>query len=483
MTQKFVISVYCGPQPPIEIDGIKYPDRIIEQQFRFLKDIGVNTIYGQCDIMNSETEEYAFKSLDICEKLGLDYLVKDLIAREYCSLGEPMFGKYLFKDYRRLSETERNELDERFEKSLLRYKSKKAFKGIIFVDEPGAEMFNGIARAKKVFDRVCPDKIFLVNHQHHCCDSAFYQFGGWQIKKDEPLSEEYKFVQDRTHYKYDGFYEDNAIRRYEGFLEKYFDTVKSEIFSYDIYPFIEYKGIKAINKALYELPQLARKLCKKYGLTYWNFLQCGGKWDDLAKITTFADVQLSVSVAMATGAKGLEIYPGCFPNDCLPKTREESGVIDEFGNPTVQYDYYKAALMQAQAVEKYIVPAELKGIIVRGEYYDGNPSAEVLRDEYDMNDIYKGKLPVLADYELKNYKELKKVSCDSQVLVSCFDNGGKSVFLVVNTSPIKATGVKLEFDLKRSFVKIRNGIAENFESDTTEEIALLAGENFAIVIS
>ena len=482
MKNGFIISVYCGPQPPIEINGIKYPDRITEDQFLLLKDLGVTMVYGQCDIMNTETEEYAFRSLDICEKLGLDYLVKDLISREYCSLGEPMFGKYLFKDYRKLSEDERRELDIRFENSLNRYKNKKAFKGIIFVDEPGAEMFAGIARAKRVFDRVCKGKIFLVNHQHHCCDPAFYQFGGWQIKKDENISDEYKFVQDRTRFKYDGFFKDNALSRYENFIEKYFDTVKSEIFSYDIYPFIEYRGLYATNKALYELPQLAKKICDKYGLTYWNFLQCGGKWDGLAKVTNFAEVQLSVSVAMATGAKGLEIYTGCFPNDCLPKTKEESGVIDEFGRTTEQYDYYRAALCQAKAAEKYIDPAELKGIVVNGEYYDGNPSVEVLRDEYEMNDIYKGKLPVFSDYELKEYEELKEVISETQVIVSCFVRNGKSVFMVVNTSTVIATRVKLVFDGETEYIRVQNGRAAKGRGASVEEISLPAGENFVIAI-
>ena len=107
MKNKFVVSVYCGPQPPINVDGKQYPDRMVKEQFELLKDLGVNTVYGQCDIMNLETEVYAFRALEICDELGMDYFVKDLISREYCSLGEKMFNKYHFKDFRNLTEEEK----------------------------------------------------------------------------------------------------------------------------------------------------------------------------------------------------------------------------------------------------------------------------------------------------------------------------------------------------------------------------------------
>ena len=481
MNDKFTISVYCGPQPPIEVDGIKYPDRIKIEQYQLLKDMGINTIYGQCDIMNTDTEEYAFRALDFCAELGLDYLVKDQLSREYCSLGEPMFKIYQYKDFRKLSEEEKCELDARFERSLLRYKDHKAFKGMIFIDEPGKEMFDGIARAKKVFDRVCPDKLFLVNHLHHQTFDRHYQFA-WQDKKDETIEERFLFKQDRTKFKYDGFFHDNALERYERFIDCFFEKVDAKIFSYDIYPFVEYKGLNIINKALYSLPQLANKWMTKRGGEFWVFLQCGGKWDDLAKVTTFSEVQLSVSVALALGAKGIELYTGCFSNDCLPKVKEESGVIDEFGNVTNQYDFYRYALRQTKAIEKYVAPATLSAVIMNGEYFDNNPSVEEIRDVYDANDIYKGLLPPYGENQVEKYKELVGVGSKYQVLVSCFENNGKRVYMVVNTSPIVATDVKLVFDKEYEFEKIIAGKTEIVCGKEVKETCLPAGENLVLVL-
>lgn len=482
MRDKFVISVYCGPQPPIEVDGVKYPDRIKKEQYQLLKDMGVNMVYGQCDIMNTPTEEYAFHAMDFCAELGLDYLVKDQISREYCSLGEPMFRIYQYKDFRALSEEEKCELDARFEKSLLRYKDHPAFKGMIFIDEPGKEMFDGISRAKKVFDKHCPDKLFLVNHLHHRVSDRQYQFS-WQNKKDEPIEEQFVYKMDRTQIKYDGFYYNNTHEKYDKFIDCFFEKVDTPVFSYDIYPFIEFEGYYLINSALYTLPQLAYNRMQKTGKEYWIFLQCGGKWDSITKVTSFSEVQLSVSVAVAMGAKGLELYTGCYSNDCLPgEDGEESGVIDRFGKVTNEYDFYRYAFRQVKAIEKYIAPAKLTGIIVNGEYFDDAPSAEELRDKYDAKDIYKGKFPPYANLEVREYKELIGVESKYQVLVSCFENNGKRVFMVVNTSPISATRVKLVFNGEYAYQKIVHGQSVAGQGSVVEEISLPAGENFVVAL-
>ncbi len=481
MDNKFVISVYCGPQPPIKVNGVEYPDRVVREQYQLLKDLGVNTVYGQCDIMNTETEEYAFRSLEICGDLGIDYFVKDLISREYCSLGEPMFKKYQFRDYRLLSEQDRLELDERFKQSILRYGKYSSFKGIIFVDEPGEEMFDGIARANKVFKSIYPDKIFLVNHLPYNTYSRQYQFSGWQDNHNNDIKDVFDFKIDYEKLIYDGFYSHNNISRYEYFLDSYFTKVQSEVYSYDLYPFRDWYGYDTlVMRGLYEMPLIANEYCKKYNLQYWQFLQCGGLWDDHAKVTTFADAQLSVSLAMALGAKGLQLYTGCFPNDCLPRTKEISGVIDEYGKITNQYDFYRYAFRQAKAIEEYIVSATLKKVIVEGEYYYKTPDVKELK-ELDVTDIYKGKFPPYGDYEVKEYKELKSVQADYQVLVSCFDLGEKSLFLVVNTSPLIAASALLKFDKEYKFTIIQNGNKTEIIDSELKIRNLPAGENLLIL--
>ena len=69
-----------------------------------------------------------------------------------------------------------------------------------------------------------------------------------------------------------------------------------------------------------------------------------------------------------------------------------------------------------------------------------------------------------------------------QVLVSCFENNGKRVFMVVNTSPVIATRVRLVFDKVYDYEKIIGANSETGNSEFVEEISLPAGENFVVVL-
>ena len=483
MTDKYIISTYCSPQPPLVVDEVRYDNRVTLRQYSLLKELGVNLAYGQTDIMNSDTEHYAFDALEICGELDMGYLVKDLIAREYCSLGETMFKRYKFADFRKLNEQQRGELDKRFEVSLRRYGKYKAFKGIIFVDEPGSEMFEGIARAKKVFDKVYPDKIFLVNLLPYYSYDYLFQFGFQEsLKEKEQIKKEYVFQRDYDRIKYDGFYWDNNIERYEYHIKQFFDTVKPSIYSYDAYPFFVHHGMNTlVHKVLYEMPQIAHIFCNRLKMDFWIFLQCGGRWsgDEHTKVTNFADVQLSVSMAMACGAKAMQLYTGCYSNDCLPNNGEISGVIDEFGNVTNQYDFYRYAFRQSKAVERYLVPAKLEGMILSGEYFDQTASVEEMK-RLEIGDIYKGKLPEYAGYEISSYKELSCVKANYQCLVSCFELRGNSVFLVVNTSPVIAADIVLNFDKSYEFKLIQAGGESRCQGDTVTIKSLPAGENVLV---
>lgn len=482
INDEFIVSVYCGPQPPIEVKGVSYPDRVTEEQFKLLKDLGVNLSYGQCDIMNSPTEPYAFKALEICSKIGMGYLVKDQISREYCSLGNPFKGK-TYRDYRTLTEEEKVEIDERFKNSILRYKDYPSFKGIIFVDEPGTEMFDGISRASKVFHEVYPEKVFLVNQYPYNTNRRDYQFAVWQDDGKTELRKEFEFILDKTKSSYDGFYVHNNVQKYEIFLDEFFSKVDTNVYSWDLYAFRDWFGYNTlVMRGIYEMPLIAQKFCEKYGLNFWIFLQCGGLWDAHAKVTTFAEVQLSVSLAMALGAKGIQLYTGCFPNDCLPKRAERSGVIDEYGNTTNQYDFYKCAFRQLKAVQKYIVSSNFTGVITEGTYYDRTPDVEGLK-ALDVTDIYKGKFPIYGNHEKTTpYKDIAKVTADYQVLVSCFEKDGKRAYMVVNTSPVVSTTATIEFDAERKIKLVQAGESYDYVVDKVTITNLPAGENCLIVI-
>lgn len=86
--------MFCSPQPPAEKNGRKFPNKITLEQYLRAKELGFTTVYGHNEIVNTDTEKYAFEALELAEKAGLDYLVKDSIAEEYISLGNRGYGRF-----------------------------------------------------------------------------------------------------------------------------------------------------------------------------------------------------------------------------------------------------------------------------------------------------------------------------------------------------------------------------------------------------
>lgn len=461
--KEMAISTYCAPQVPITFDGEDYPDRVTEEQYRKLKDCGLNLAMGQSEVMNTPTEKFVFRALEICEKLGIKYLVKDNICREYCGLG----GKY--KDCRKMTEEEKQELDDRFYKSLLRYKDYPAFEGIIMVDEPGSDMFPSIARAKKVFDKVCPDKIFFVNLFPYYISEKQYQFG-WEKGVDGDIDIEYKpFVKPN-------------IERYMHHLKLFLDTVDTEIVCFDAYPFVAMKGFEqAVHYVHFELTQYVAQVCRERKKKFWFCLQTGGKWYNDVRITTFGEAQLNVNIPLAYGASGFVMYTGCFPNDCLENKKEHSGILGRYGERTEQYPVFDYAFMQIRAVEKYLSDAELKATVFSGSKYFGllknaDKIAEYENAEGGGRSVYDGRIPEYGDISVKEYKELKGVFSTTQVMVSCFELNGKSEFMVVNTSPYAATDFTLKFDNEYEMEYIKGTYVDNVKSDVLTVDILPAGE-------
>ena len=149
LNDEIIISVFCSPEGAFIKNGVEYPNRINEEQYKLLKDCGINVIYSH-EIFVDRPESVAelFKSLDICEKLGLIFFVRDAITYQYCWKHE---GEKL---YRELTDEQKADLDARFEANLRIYKDHPAFGGVLFADEPGSANFEAIKAGKAVFDRV-----------------------------------------------------------------------------------------------------------------------------------------------------------------------------------------------------------------------------------------------------------------------------------------------------------------------------------------
>ena len=470
LQEQIVIAPYCGPMTAYIKDGVSYPNRIVEEQYRLLKNCGVNVVYGHQERMNTPTEDQVFEALDICEKLGLVYFVLDQITYEYCGINEQR------KLYTQFTEAEKKCLDRRFEESLRKYKDHPAFGGILFVDEPGSACFPGIRAGKDVFDRVCPGKRFYVNLYPMYISPQQFQYG-------------WSGIQGETDSEYEPYKQTN-LERFKHYFNLFMEIVNPDIVSFDAYPFTVIREAEnSVHRALWDMTQYVSAECRKRGKEYWHFLQVGGRLNggEHQRITTMGDANLGVSVALGYGAKALEMYTGCFPNVNIG-SGEHSGLINEWGQITEQYPLYQYVFMQVKAIEKHLVNAELKAQLVSDAPYFGLlPSHEEIRRMEDLDKgagdtIFDGTFLPDGNIQVAEYGALKGITSTSQCMVSCFEKNGETVYFLWNNSPYVASDVSLHFDNEYIFEHTQKTITDRSEGKDLTIHALPAGENVLVRI-
>ena len=467
------IGAYCSPQPAFIKDGIKYGSLINYKCYKLLADLGVNLVYGHNEILGNNIKEDrdVFKALSLCERVGISYLVRMAVSDEYTSLG--------FKDlpdWRKLSMEDKDSLDKRFIRELRRVKNKKAFAGIIFIDEPGMDSFEGIKAAKDVFDRECPEKLFFVNMFPSEASPLQYKFGFVpETAREEDAPEEVAWNKEDP---------SDQSERYKYFLEKYMQTVSPDVFSYDSYPFLNFNGSESmVFNSLYFHEQFGAWVEDNYNVPFWPCMQVGGCWENCSavRITDFADTQLYVNLSLAYGAKGLTLFPACHPNDWIPDPIADVGVIDRNGNPTDRYCFYKYAFKQLKACQKYLLRAKFKCALVGGEFFGLLPEKCTL-DKDIRNKVYYGELPAFNNPVKQSFRELKKVEGTSQFFVGCFEFKGKSLFYVVNNSVVTAGNVELIFDKPLIFGLIYKGKESEISGDKIAIRRVGAGEGLLLYV-
>lgn len=459
------VGAYCAPQSP----SGNLKNRITLEQYKIAKDCGVNIMYGHSEVFGTKTEKYVFDALEICERVGMTYYVRDAIASEYIEIVTGDKTK-AFVD---LSEDEKKDLNERFKRNIGKYSRYKAFGGIIFADEPGYESFDGISEAKKVFKSVCPDKTFYINMYPYYITPEQYQFGfrcsGIDRKSD---IEEFRIVEGGRN-----------IERYKFLYDEYIKKVNPEIFSYDAYPFITIGTMKTgVHEILWEMPQFLHERERENGIPYAVFLQAGGLWegDTRTRVPTIGEVKLGISIPLLYGAKCLQIFPYMFPNDWQDDKVAYAGIVGANGNKTEFFDYYKQAFRQVGAIGGYLLKAKIKGVIKSGEYSNGLPTKEEIKKIRWSECIYQGELPECGNIEVSPQKPLLNVESKTQALIGVLSVDGVDAYFAVNNSSTEENEITCAFDGVYNFEIIRDGVTEEKQGDKIT-VSLSAGDNALII--
>ncbi len=464
--KRIQVGAYCSPQPAFRSkDGKEHPSRINQEIYDKIAELGVTVVYGHAEKIGNENEAEVFRALDFCQKAGLTYFVRDTIAEEYVSLGHRELP-----DWRSLSSMEKIELDNRFRASLRRYKDHPAFGGISFYDEPGLDSFAGISEAQAVFEAECPDKIFYVNQLPNNCQPQQLQYGACPI--GAPAADNEALFTTHT----------NA-ERYIYFIEKYFDIVKPHLYSYDAYSFFTLGNAESmVHRGMYDLKQICAYMQTKYGVPYWVFMQCGGLWEGSdTRVTDLAEMMLQINLSLAYGAKGIQLFPCCFPNDWYGDEVVDGGVFDAENRETEQYYYLKIALRQLKACEKYLSQAEWKGVRLVGEFNGLLPPEEELKKIEWNEEIFRGELPDGRTPKLlKNVDPV--VTASSQMFIGEFKYRERKLYYLVNNSIATAASVRLTFAEKRKMTVVYRGKGKKVEETELCCGRVAAGDGIMVLL-
>lgn len=458
---RFPIASYVSPQREYKEGKIKYPCRITQEAYNLLSSAGVNIFYGHSEVAGIHDSD-VFKALDCALKANAGYLPRFSASFEYCSLGTSL------PDYRLLTKAKKQALDDCFARQLERFCNHPAFFGVSFRDEPGSEMFAGIAAAKKVFDKVCGDKLFYVNMFPYMVTEKMYQFAG---DIGEPTRKEFRD-------------EIKSIDKYRVFVREYIDTVNPEIFSYDAYPFrtLGEGAESGIHEVLYDLPSFLAQNEKKCGIPYWMFMQEGGNWEGnpSVRVPTSGEHRLQYSVALGMGAKGIQLFPCCYPNDWMHDKNAIAGLLDRNNKTTDMFSYFKRESRQVQAAGAMLLDAEWQGVLVSGKFFGLLPDKSIL-DKILWNEcIFQGALPGSNNYVLKSFGQIQSIDATSQAIAGCFIKDGKEMYYVFNNSSVVSANITLNFISDTSVSVIRNGVVEKLTGKSIIFKSLEPGEGVLV---
>ena len=460
-TEGIIVGLFCAP--PHGSNG--NPNYMTEENYRALKEAGVDLIMGNNEIFSTPEEGYAFASIALCEKTGLKYFAYDDLSGYFYSIGKLCPWTKNKKAFWEYSEQEKKDLLERYAKSLERYMKNDTCVGVKFSDEIGWAMLDGIKYAKDYFDKEYPDKIFFINMLGYNVSDAEYMYGmpgagmpdkaTFRLQEMPEVSIEYA----------------TKIGRWDIFANKVLDTLDLPVLTQDSYAMEPIGGVNnVVNRCLYDLSSYLATVKKKRGIPVGNFIQ-DGHWDKSSRgPLTKSEFDLQVNVLVAYGMDMILIYPGCWPTEtnCLTGN---AGLIDRNGQVSPVCDYMKLANRQLRAVDKDIRSATFVGMMAAGEFKSLQPKD---LSGIEWNDaIFVGELP--PDTLIDAFAGIREVRATSQCILGCFESETHRMCYIVNNSISFAADCFVSLDGEKEIAYIRDGAEEKIVSDKVEIYGLPAG--------
>lgn len=465
--KEFIQAIFCAPTG--KYDDLPYPSRLTDEVFKALKEAGINRIFGFGYDIREETQ---LKTLELCEKYGIYYLPTMNSFGKYISLGNG--DEKAFKD---LTEDEKTALDKEFIAEVAKYRNFPAFKGVFFGDEAGYLSFDGVARAKKVFDENYPDLEFHFNFFSYSINDDIFWYGmANSFAKKPNLEKPFKLEGDLA------VTFESRFNFYDKLVDGLTTKAKFGYLSQDKYPFESFweSVPTSVHVALFELNAYFAEKKKKLGCKFYNYMQAG-QWagGTNRKHMTKGEIALQAHVTAAYGHEGFAYFPGCYPIDyTFDKSQEYSvngagGLIDIYGKKAEVYEEVKKLNAYFAEIADDILSSEFKGVWAYGEYYNGFTEDEI-KNLPDNECIFRGELPTTCRYK----DESVAVKSSNEVMVSAFERDGKKRYYLINISTTEKNETTAAFG-KGEYVAVTDKGKIDFENKIT--INLGEGQGIYII--
>lgn len=306
-----------------------------------------------------------------------------------------------------------------------------AIVGINACDEPGSNRYRTIAENYRRFQPYLGELLFYVNHMPIYATGSQLDGGWWTPEEAEA-----------TNHNYD--------RHIESFME----TVGTKMLSFDFYPFRWEKMLSDFR--YFEQLSICKRIAKKYGVPLWNFIQITSWNKDVVRNTTYSEILWQVSTALAYGVTGIQYFCYWTPVDSGGEYFLNA-MINARGLKTKSYYFVEKVNRHLKAIAPYILNAEYRGVIAYGNTL----------------------VPVPREDNLGLFGNLTHITADG-VLIGCFEQKGKNMYYVVNTSLDEAKVIDLAFSKHLSLQMLREGRSSEFDGDSFCEV-LYEGEGVLLI--
>jgi len=201
------------------------------------------------------------------------------------------------------------EITKRVQKLVKKVGDNPAVWGYYLRDEPGAPAFPGLARWSDALREAAPGKTSYIN--------LF------------PL------------YLPDSLYKAWGVGDYEGYVEKFVETVKPPYISYDHYALMDDGSLR---DGYFRNLEVVRRVALRHNIPFWNIVLSNAHFHYANP--TEGGLRFQAYTTLAYGAKGISYFTYFAPD--IGNYR--LAPIDQFGNKTATWDYLRSVNMQIHAL-------------------------------------------------------------------------------------------------------------------------------------